>query len=552
MLRLSVVLLLVPSLAHAGPGTLLHQGRVLDPAGGAVNGTQNVVLGLYTQASGGTAVCSETQSVVLSDGYYSAVLGDGACDLTTLDFNATTYWVQTQVGTTTLFPRNELHAAPMALSAAGGTSNPDGLVPPTLTTAQRDAVTDAVAGQIIYNGTQQELQMYTGTTWVRIGTDASIVSTSRLFIGWGRGSNGELGNGSTTGTNAYPTQLPFAGSVKALSAGGYIHGGNGATCLIDGEDDLYCTGRYEFVPDGTTTQRDTFTGGGGIGLVWRDVFVGTNRVACGVTEDNTAYCWGHQQYGGLGDGQNVNAVVSSPRLVLGGSVWKEVRPGGRYDGSRYAAFSCAVSTATTGDNGYCWGRDDWGVLGNGDARSDHNYNGPVAANRLSGFTWDTIRPSAYHVCGLTTAGQALCWGEGGSGRLGTGSTTDRDVPTPVAGGHTFTSIAIGEQHGCGLTPEGEAWCWGDNGNSQLGDGTTTDRTSPVRVVGGLRWLSLDAGQHHTCGIDTSHRMWCWGYNGNGGIGDGSTSNRNVPTPVYGEYRFETVEVGYRHSLGITQ
>jgi serine/threonine-protein kinase len=34
---------------------------------------------------------------------------------------------------------------------------------------------------------------------------------------------------------------------------------------------------------------------------------------------------------------------------------------------------------------------------------------------------------------------------------------------------------------CGVTTEGEAYCWGWNDNGELGDGTTTDRSVPTKV-----------------------------------------------------------------------
>ena len=35
-----------------------------------------------------------------------------------------------------------------------------------------------------------------------------------------------------------------------------------------------------------------------------------------------------------------------------------------------------------------------------------------------------------YTCALTLAGQAYCWGNGSSGFLGTGNTTNQTVPTP--------------------------------------------------------------------------------------------------------------------------
>jgi alpha-tubulin suppressor-like RCC1 family protein len=53
-----------------------------------------------------------------------------------------------------------------------------------------------------------------------------------------------------------------------------------------------------------------------------------------------------------------------------------------------------------------------------------------------------------HTCALTTTGQALCWGRGDHGSLGTGRTSNEALPTPVdttgdLAGKTITQIAAG-------------------------------------------------------------------------------------------------------------
>ena len=58
------------------------------------------------------------------------------------------------------------------------------------------------------------------------------------------------------------------------------------------------------------------------------------------------------------------------------------------------------------------------------------------------------------------------------------------MPTVVGGGVTFASLADGSaDHACGLTSGGQAFCWGANAYGQLGDGTATDQGAPVAVTG---------------------------------------------------------------------
>jgi alpha-tubulin suppressor-like RCC1 family protein len=50
----------------------------------------------------------------------------------------------------------------------------------------------------------------------------------------------------------------------------------------------------------------------------------------------------------------------------------------------------------------------------------------------------------------------------------------------------FASVSAGYYHICGVTTAGAAYCWGSNSNGVLGDGTTVDNFTPVPVAGGHR------------------------------------------------------------------
>jgi len=61
---------------------------------------------------------------------------------------------------------------------------------------------------------------------------------------------------------------------------------------------------------------------------------------------------------------------------------------------------------------------------------------------------------------------------------------DQLTPVPVAGGLRFLQLSAGARHACGVTVGNVAYCWGPNSFGRLGDGTTTDRNVPVPVAGG--------------------------------------------------------------------
>ena len=159
----------------------------------------------------------------------------------------------------------------------------------------------------------------------------------------------------------------------------------------------------------------------------------------------------------------------------------------------------------------------------------------VTVNAASGgLTFQSVSAGIFHSCGVTTAGEAYCWGIHGVGQLGDGIDTRSyvNVPVAVVGGLTFQSVNAG-YHSCGVTTAGEAYCWGDNDYGQLGDGTGTDSNVPVAVVGGLTFQSVTAGQDHSCGVTTAGEAYCWGDNYYGQLGDGTFTDSNVPVRVGG-------------------
>jgi alpha-tubulin suppressor-like RCC1 family protein len=71
-------------------------------------------------------------------------------------------------------------------------------------------------------------------------------------------------------------------------------------------------------------------------------------------------------------------------------------------------------------------------------------------------------------------------GGNGVGQLGSGTTTDSDVPVAVSGITNASSVAGGAENTCALLATGGVDCWGYNDNGQLGNGTKTNSDVPCR------------------------------------------------------------------------
>ena len=313
--------------------------------------------------------------------------------------------------------------------------------------------------------------------------------------------------------------------------------GGGNKCGLSLAGDAYCWGDNYFggVGDGSRTARPhPVLIGAGLGLQlpiadWH---------TCALDASGHAYCWGYAAEGELGEGSPDYTTVSripSPVPVAGGHVFSSLGSGRRH--------TCAV--ALNGD-AYCWGGNWAGQLGR-DTLTSTCWGG---AGRCSdwpilvagGLQFANVSASTWeHSCGVTTSGDAYCWGSNASGQLGSDSATSTCDPynpvpcsfTPlrVRGGIAFKSVSTGDYFTCGVSTAGDGYCWGYGYYGQLGNGAFNNSTSPVLVSGGLSFADIRSGGY-SCGLTTGGKLYCWG----GGYGA-------VPVPVRPDLLFVSLALG---------
>ena len=262
---------------------------------------------------------------------------------------------------------------------------------------------------------------------------------------------------------------------------------------------------------------------------------------CAVTTTGGVKCWGSNAYGQLGNNSSVNSYVPVAVVGLDTGV-ASISMGGTH--------SCALTTSA---GIKCWGRDNYGQLGNDTALT----NRPTPVD-VQGLTSGVVRIAAgyEYTCAVTTSGDAKCWGFNADGQVGDGSTSNRALPVSVGGLPVGVKhISAGQVHTCAITTTGSAVCWGNNGYGQLGNNSTANSSVPVTVSGlttGVAGISV--GTYHTCAVLTSGGGKCWGYNSFGQVGDGTTNSpRLTPTAVSGfaTSGIATIATGYAHTCAIT-
>jgi alpha-tubulin suppressor-like RCC1 family protein len=244
---------------------------------------------------------------------------------------------------------------------------------------------------------------------------------------------------------------------------------------------------------------------------------GGNWGSLRVKSDGTAWAWGYNSNGQLGDGTTTSQAT--PVQVSGLSGVTAVSAG-------EDSYSLALLSDGTV---WAWGSNSNGQLGDG---TTTNRSTPVPVSGLSGVTVTAVAAGWGYSLALASDGTVWAWGKNNEGQIGDGTTTNRATPVQVGGlsGITVTALASAYESSFALTSDGTAWAWGYNSNGQLGDGTTTNRATPVQVSGLSGVTALAAGDRHALALKWDGTLWAWGENNEGQLGDGTTTDRHTPVP----------------------
>ena len=371
-----------------------------------------------------------------------------------------------------------------------------------------------------------------------------------------------------------------------------LHQAESMECSIDLSDYVgTSTIRYEFIPADSSTA-GTHT----------SVLATGSGHSCAILDNGSAMCWGHDNYGQLGDGgdtTNINkpttyvsiedgqsitqiyAKQSRTCIVLNdntASCWGFNENGqagddstNRYkspstkvqfpDGKRVKSMgmglkhTCAI---LEDDTLTCWGLDSHGALGNGNSDTSDKYT-PQTITTPSDRKVVKVEPGATHTCILLDDGGVMCWGRDNLGQLGNGDTSDTihapssNVELPE--GRAATDLSVGDHHSCALLDNGSIACWGQNNHGQLGDNTTTNRPIPIypHLPAGSLAVSVAVGPFNTCAILENSSLYCWGHNGYGRLGIGVTGGvYTTPMFVEGPTDIVDLSVNYDHTCGLSE
>jgi alpha-tubulin suppressor-like RCC1 family protein len=308
-----------------------------------------------------------------------------------------------------------------------------------------------------------------------------------------------------------------------------------------------------------------------------------------ITQSNL-YCWGDNSNGMLGVGAGAAPETCTNNVGTNyGTNFKvpcSTKPLPVNALRNFSTVSVGVNHVCALERGsgaaFCWGGNNAGQLGIGSVgTSGANF---VPTTPVGSLAFSSISAGNSETCGITTAQDLVCWGNGFGG-------------SPVVVGNGFKGVSVeGALGACAMQTSGQTcagWrgaydflgqgttarhlcqiqatvteCWGEGTLGQLGDGHvipvgtsySVRSSSPVVVAqppgatATVSFRSVATGYMHSCALSGGD-AYCWGHGWFGELGTGTQNSANTPRKVQAPWgvtlSFTKIAVGDGHTCGIS-
>ena len=267
---------------------------------------------------------------------------------------------------------------------------------------------------------------------------------------WGEGTSGQLGDGNSTTsstpviaanlTNAVEVAAAAVHACALLEIGEVWCWGNGANGRLGTGNQL--TSPVPVRTQNITTAKHLFAGG---------------STSCAILLDDTLRCWGYNQDGEVGNNTMTDVLSPVEPMNIGAVRWVSTRD---------------VTTCGVRADGavMCWGGNAVGQAGIGTTGGNVLVPTPVKTATGDLIGADEVGQGIEHGCARTGT-SVSCWGRNQYGQLGDGlQGAGRPYAAPVVGLPPVVQIAIGAWTSCAVDTQNAVWCWGLGMNGELGGG----------------------------------------------------------------------------------
>ncbi len=352
----------------------------------------------------------------------------------------------------------------------------------------------------------------------------AVVATGAVWC-WGSDEFGQLGNDPAFGVGV-ASATPVAVALPAGRTATAVSAGPAHTCAVLDDGSAWCWGRDLQGELGNDIQLESSGVPVRVPLPSSRAVVSitaADQHSCVALDDGTAWCWGTEGSGEIGDGEETFGESPTAVQVL-------LPPGGRATAvSAGGDHTCAnLSDGAV----WCWGSDSIGQLGTdvGDppAGQPQNRVQPVRADLPPGATAVALSAGGATTCAILNDASAWCWGADFSGQLGnTPQFESRPLPQRVTLLQDVSAISTSSSetgdHTCAIWSAGSVACWGQDDRGQLGDDVVPGGSPvPVGVTlpAGRTARAISVGGSHTCATLDDGSLACWGFDASGQLGNG--------------------------------
>ncbi|KAH9246805.1 hypothetical protein BASA81_015583 [Batrachochytrium salamandrivorans] len=263
-----------------------------------------------------------------------------------------------------------------------------------------------------------------------MGNHFLVLQRDGQVFGVGLNNNGQLGLNTTSNAVVLPQAMLSVTNATDVSAG-TLH-----SCLIDQGSIVKCTG-YNLnrqLGDGTNIPKSVLVPALGLDSGIEEVYCGSSG-SCARMTSGKAQCWG----------KFANAVRTSPVNIT--------IPDGIQSISVGDAHACIVEAEPTQ------------VVG------------------LAAETVVSVACGTYHTCAVNAAGAMFCWGRSNYGQLGNSSiTSDSSNPSPVQVTGITSGAAsswAGGFNSFALMQNGTVWAFGVDNYGVFGTGSIGAKSAPI-------------------------------------------------------------------------